>query len=304
MSVNNAESVRARLKNVADREQKPFDFVLMLYFIERLLYRLSISRYSDQFVLKGGMLLYTIMNEQARATKDIDFLARQMESNLDELKAVFAEIAGVAEEDAVIYDTENITSERIKEDADYEGVRIKLTAYLGNARKILQFDIGFGDVIVPKPQIMEYPTLLDMEKPIIQAYSKESVISEKFEAMLYLADANSRMKDFYDIYSLCVNYDFDGRVLYEAVTQTLLRRATPLSKNPAVFTNEFAQNKDKHTQWNAFRRRANVAEGIGFDEIMNVICVFLKPVFEAVIEEREFFGQWSCSEREWLSIFS
>ena len=299
MSGNNAASIRARLKNIADKEQKPFDFILMLYFIERLLYRLSISRYSGQFVLKGGLLLYAIINEQARATKDVDFLARQMPSKLDELKKAFIEIAGIASEDSVVYNTENITSERIKEDADYEGVRIKLTACLGSARKILQFDIGFGDVVVPKPLTIEYPILLDMNKPIVQVYTKESVISEKFEAMLYLAEANSRMKDFYDIYALCTNYDFDGRVLYEAIIQTLKRRATPISENPAVFTEEFIQNKDKNIQWNAFRRRANVAEGIEFNEILKMIFEFLYPIFESISVEREFFGNWSCDDKKW-----
>jgi len=213
MSTNKAASIRARLKNIADKEHKQFDFILMLYFIERLLYRLSISRYSDMFILKGGLLLYTILDEKARPTKDIDMLARELASNLDALKEVFTEIASISIDDEVIYDTNSITTERIKEDADYEGVRIKLTAHMQNMRKILQFDIGFGDVIVPKPQSMEYPTLLDMDRPVLKAYSKESIISEKFEAMLYLAEANSRMKDFYDIYNLCNNFEFDGRIL-------------------------------------------------------------------------------------------
>jgi len=299
MIENNVASVRARLKNVADREQKPFDFILMLYFVERLLYRLSISRYSDRFVLKGGLLLYAIMSEQARATKDVDFLARKMAVNLDELKNAFAEIAGIASDDAVTYDTANITSERIKEDAEYEGARIKFIAYLGNARKTMQFDIGFGDAVVPSPQTMEYPTLLGMDKPIIRAYTKESVIAEKFEAMLYLAEANSRMKDFYDIYSLCKNYDFDGSVLREAIYQTLMRRATPLSESPAIFANEFAQSKDKHTQWNAFCQRANVAKTIEFDEILELIQKFLKPLFETIIVKREFFGQWNHADQKW-----
>jgi len=213
MSTNKAASIRARLKNIADKEHKQFDFILMLYFIERLLYRLSISRYSDMFILKGGLLLYTILDEKARPTKDIDMLARELASNLDALKEVFTEIASISIDDEVIYDTNSITTERIKEDADYEGVRIKLTAHMQNMRKVLQFDIGFGDVIVPKPQSMEYPTLLDMDRPVLKAYSKESIISEKFEAMLYLAEANSRMKNFYDIYNLCNNFEFDGRIL-------------------------------------------------------------------------------------------
>lgn len=298
---NNSASIRARLRNVANKEKKPFDFILMLYFIERLLFRLSLSKYSNQFVLKGGLLLYNILNEQARATKDIDLLAQQIESNLEELKSIFAEVANISAEDAVIYDTASITSERIKEDADYEGVRVKLTAFLGNARKVLQFDIGFGDIIIPKPQIIEYPTLLDMEKPIIQAYSKESVIAEKFEAMLYLADANSRMKDFYDIYSLCLNYDFDGQILYEAITQTLIQRNTQLSENPIVFTDGFAHNDDKQTQWNAFKRRANVASEIGFDEIIRIIRTFLKPIYEALIEGQGFVRKWSCKEITYLA---
>ena len=159
MSRNNAASIKARLKNIADKEHKQFDFILMLYFVERLLFRLSISRYSDKFVLKGGLLLYLIMNEKARATKDIDLLAKETASNLDLLREIFADIAAIQSDDAVTYDTDSITTERIKEDADYEGVRIKITAHLGNMRKSLQFDIGFGDIVVPKPETLEYPTV-------------------------------------------------------------------------------------------------------------------------------------------------
>jgi len=298
MNNGNVASIRARLKNIANKENKQFEFILMLYFIERLLYRLSISEYKDNFILKGGLLLYTIMNEQARVTKDIDFLAKKIAITHD-LKGIFADIASIELDDAVRYDLGSIVTERIKEDADYEGIRIKMTAYLGNTRKVLQFDIGFGDVIVPKAQIMEYPTLLDMEKPIICTYSKESVISEKFEAMLFLAEANSRMKDFYDIYSLCLKYDFDGNILYEAISKTLQKRNTVFSKYPTVFTDEFANNKDKQIQWNAFRRRANVAEGEEFINIVNIIRIFLKPIYEAILEEREFKRQWDCSERVW-----
>ncbi len=299
MSEKKSSSIRARLKNIANNEHKPFDFVLMLYFIERLLYRISVSEYSEQFVLKGGLLLYTIMNELARTTKDIDLSIRQMTNDLDDLRNIFVKIIEIEVDDAIIFDKENITSERIREDADYEGVRIKLTAYLGNVRKTLQFDIGFGDVIVPKPQTMEYPTLLNMPKPIIQAYSKESIIAEKFEAMLYLAGANSRMKDFYDIYSLCLKFNFDGRLLLEAMTKTLTRRGTVISDNPTVFSNELIQNIDKHKQWKAFRRRANVAEGIEFDEVLKMVRKFLKPVFKSIIEETEFFGQWNCELQKW-----
>jgi len=299
MSKNNAASIRARLKNIADTERKPFDFILMLYLVERLLFKLSISRYNEQFVLKGGLLLYLIMNEKARATKDIDLLAREIACNLDTLRDIFAEISVIPSDDAAVYDPNSIIAERIKEDANYEGVRIKVIARLGNMQKSLQFDIGFGDVIVPSPETLEYPTLLDMDSPMIKAYSKESVIAEKFEAMLYLAELNSRMKDFYDIYSLCTSFDFDGRVLYEAVLQTITRRGTNTPAEPTVFDKAFADNNDKSTQWGAFKRRTSVGGDLGFPEVADMIGVFLKPLYECIVSEREFTGRWEKDSGRW-----
>jgi len=300
MSKNNAASIRAKLKNIADKERKPFDFILMLYFVERLLLRLSMSRYADHFVLKGGLLLYLIMDEKARATKDIDLLAKEIANNLDALRDIFSEISVIPSDDAVTYDSDSITTERIKEDADYEGVRIKITAHLGNMRKSLQFDIGFGDVVVPKPETLEYPTLLNMDRPVIKAYSKESVIAEKFEAMLYLAELNSRMKDFYDIYSLCTGFDFDGRVLYEAVLQTITRRGTHTPKEPTVFDTGFAHNSDKAVQWGAFKRRTAVGDGVDFHDVAAMIAVFLKPIYKSIINEKEFIGHWEKDALRWV----
>ena len=300
MSGNNAASIKARLKNIANKERKQFDFILMLYFVERLLFRLSISNYRDQFVLKGGLLLYLIMNEKARATKDIDLLAKETASNLDLLRDIFADIAIAPSDDAVTYDTDNITAERIKEDADYEGVRIKIVARLGTMRKSLQFDIGFGDVVVPQPETLEYPTLLEMDKPVIKAYSKESVIAEKFEAMLYLAELNSRMKDFYDIYSLCTSFDFEGRILYEAILQTISRRNTHTPKEPTIFNKDFANSKGKATQWGAFKRRTSISDNVEFPEIVRIIGIFIEPVYECIINDKEFFGHWKKDARAWV----
>jgi len=299
MSNNSAASIRARLKNIADRERKPFDFILMLYLVERLLFRLSISRYSDRFILKGGLLLYLIMNEKARATKDIDLLAREITGNPDALHGIFANISVIPSDDAVVYDPDSITAERIKEDTDYEGVRIKVVARLGNIRKTLQFDIGFGDVVVPGFETLEYPTLLGMDSPVIKAYSKESVIAEKFEAMLYLAELNSRMKDFYDIYSLCTNFDFNGRILYEAILQTITRRGTHKPGEPAVFVEAFAKSKDKATQWGAFKRRTSVGGDLEFPKVTGTIGVFLKPVYEHIISDKEFIGHWDKDAGKW-----
>jgi predicted nucleotidyltransferase component of viral defense system len=301
MNKSNAASIRARLKNLAAHEHKPFDFILMLYFVERLLFRLSISRYNGQFVLKGGLLLYLIMNEKARATKDIDLLAKETAVDLDVLRGIFADISAIPFEDAVTYDPGSIIAEKIKKDAYYEGVRIKITAHLGNIRKLLQFDIGFGDVVVPKPETLEYPTLLGMDKPMIKAYSKESVIAEKFEAMLYLAEINSRMKDFYDIYSLCTDFDFDGRVLYEAILQTISRRGTHTPKEPTIFEKNFANSKDKATQWGAFQRRTSVGDKVDFPKVVCTISLFLKPIYECIVNEKEFFGYWEKDKSGWTA---
>jgi len=299
LNKNNVASIRSILKNIADNEHKPFDFILMLYFAERLLFRMSISKYNEQFILKGGLLLYLIMNEKARVTKDIDLLARDVSGNLDTLRNIFANISIIPSDDAVTYDQNSITAERIKEDANYEGVRIKIIARLGNIQKPLQFDIGFGDLIVPKPEILEYPTLLDMDYPIINTYSKESVISEKFEAMLYLAELNSRMKDFYDIYSLCTGFDFNGEVLYEAVLQTIIRRGTNISAEPTVFDKTFAENKDKSTQWRAFKRRTSVCGDLEFNEVVDMIGIFLKPIYECILSKRKFIGKWEKDTGRW-----
>jgi hypothetical protein len=250
-------------------------------------------------VLKGGLLLYLIMDEKARVTKDIDLLAKETAADLDSLRNIFADISVITFDDAVTYDPDSITAEKIKGDADYEGVRIKITAHLGNMRKSLQFDIGFGDVVVPKPETLEYPTLLGMDKPVIKAYSKESVIAEKFEAMLYLAELNSRMKDFYDIYSLCMSFDFDGRVLYEAILQTISRRGTHTPKDPTVFAKDFANSKDKATQWSAFKRRTSVGGSVDFLKVVYTISLFLKPIYECIVNETYFLGYWEKDRRGW-----
>jgi len=297
--MNQADSIKAKIRNLAVKEKKPFDYLLMHYFIERLLFRISLSPYADDFILKGGLFLYTIFSKEARATKDIDFLARRITNALEEIKQIFKEICDISADDAILYDVNSVTVERIKEDADYEGVRVKLIGYLDKSRHMLQLDIGFGDVVVPKPITMEYPSLLDMERPIIKAYSKESVIAEKFEAMIYLAEANSRMKDFYDVYTLCKTFNFEGRLLYEAVNQTFERRATPLSKMPTVFSDEFSLNKSKQIQWKAFQNRIKTTTEVEFSLVIETIKIFLSPIYICILEENEFFGRWEHKVSYW-----
>lgn len=269
--------------------------------IERLLYRISISDYSNSFVLKGGLLLYTILDEKARVTKDIALLAIQLTNTLDNITDKFKEICSIEIDDAIVFDIDSINAQRINENSDYKGVRIKITAYIEKSRKVLQFDIGFGDIVIPQPVDIEYPSLLDMERPKLKAYSLYSVISEKFEAMIYLADTNSRMKDFYDIYSLAHQFDFNGEILIKAISETFKRRKTPLSPDPIVFSNEFEVDGSKHVQWNAFTRRIQSDFDITFDTIIDTLRVFLQPVYNAILEEIKFEYHWDYQESCWKS---
>ncbi len=295
----NPDSVKARLRKLAAAENKPFDYLLMHYFAERLLYRLSVSDYADNFILKGGLLLYTILENDARATRDVDFLARRLNNTPEGLESVFRVICAIEADDAVRFDADSVSAERIKEGADYEGIRVKVKGYLDKSRHVLQFDIGFGDIVVPQPVIMEYPSLLDMERPKIQAYSRESVISEKFEAMIALAEANSRMKDFYDVYILSRMFDFEGSVLYEAIRQTLKQRATPLSAAPTVFSEGFADSKDKQTQWQAFQKRIRVAENISLPAALSCIRTFLQPLYLAILSGDGWTKRWNRAASQW-----
>ena len=297
--MTNPDSVKARLRQLSKSESKPFDYLMMHYFVERLLYRLSVSDYADNFILKGGLLLYTILENDARATRDVDFLARRLNNAPVELISVFRDICAIEADDAVRFDLASIIAERIKEGAEYEGVRVKVTGYLDKSRHVMQFDVGFGDVVVPMPITIDYPSLLDMERPRIQAYSQESVIAEKFEAMIALAEVNSRMKDFYDVYMLSRLFGFDGTVLIEAVRQTLEHRMTPLSAAPSVFSEAFANIPDKQVQWQAFQRRIRVAENISLPEVLERIRTFLQPVYLAILSKSEWKKRWNHVDAQW-----
>ena len=297
----NPASIKEKLKNVAKREGKPFDYLLTLYLIERFLYRLSISRYADKFVLKGGVLLYTILDEKARATKDVDMLARELNNSLEDFSDILREICMMESDDALFFDVETLSTERIKEDAAYEGVRVKISAFLDRTKKVLQMDIGFGDIVVPGAVRMEYPSLLEMKQPVIQAYSIESVIAEKFEAMIFLAEFNSRMKDFYDICSLANLYDFEGAVLQSAITSTFMQRKTKLLAEPVIFTEEYKVSEEKNRQWDAFKRRIASTNEWSFKDVNGILITFLQPIYDAVVQKQTFEKSWDAGSRQWIS---
>ncbi len=296
---NITASIRAKLANISKAQGIDFDALLLRYFQERFLYRIAISEYSENFVLKGGLLLVYFQMPGTRPTKDIDFLAEDLSNDQTELENIFKEIAQLQFDDGVKFDPSSVSSERIKEDADYEGIRMKIEASLGQARKRMQMDIAFGDIIIPKAKKIEFPTLLEQLPPKIKVYSPESIISEKFEAMVKLAMANSRMKDFYDVYTFSINYNYQGSRIKKAIESTFIRRKTPLTENPLIFQREFHDDSGRQRQWTAFLRKSRIAIDANFSQIMERITDFLKPVVTSVINKTELKETWNPSLGQW-----
>lgn len=268
---------------------------------ERLLYRLSQSRYFEKFIIKGGLLLFGIELELGRPTRDIDFLGKALPSDLDLINTIFIEIASTkVHDDGVRFDHDSVKTEKIKEDADYEGVRVKLDGYLERAKVTLQIDIGFGDVIIPDVVEMEFPVILDLnDPPVIKAYSLESVLAEKLEAAVKLSLANSRMKDFYDIYVISIQRDFDGPVLCEAIKATFEKRLTPFDRKTIVFRDDFWQDEELRKRWSIFVRRIDNKDIPAFDGVMKHIKGFLYPVYESLCSERDFILKWDYKSLQW-----
>lgn len=297
---NKAASVRAKLMNIARAEKIDFDFLLLRYFQERFLYRLAISEFSDRFILKGGLLLICLKMPMSRPTKDIDFLAEEIKNDPVELEHIFRSITAISCNDGVKFISSSLLSEKIKENADYEEIRIKIDATLGQARKKLQMDIGFGDVIIPRAMQMEFPTLLEEKPPRIKVYSIESVISEKFEAMVKLAMVNSRVKDFYDIYTLSVSYNFQSDRLKKAIESTFQRRNTFIPDNLLVFRSEFHRDEEKQMQWSAFLRKSRLHNvNQEFNEIMERITFFLKPIVDSIKDKNKENKIWDAIAGCW-----
>lgn len=279
---NLSQSVRQRLLNLSRETGQDYNRLLVRYALERLLYRLSRSDHADRFILKGAMLFAVWSRQQYRATQDLDLLGTGGHSTA-ELEQVFREIVQTETDhpDAMAYDAESVTAEVIREDMAYEGVRVRMESQLGNARLPLIIDIGFGDAITPTPDETEFPVLLDAPKPKIRSYPRETVISEKLEAMVILGNANSRMKDFADTWYLAQHFDFEGQTLCDAVAGTFQRRGTEVPVRPVAFSHEFARREDKQAQWAAFNRRAAPTSiPADFAEAVAGIASFLGPVLD------------------------
>lgn len=290
-----AASVRQRILDLARKRKEDFGLVLTKYGLERVLYRIAQSEHRKAFVLKGALLFELWTEQRHRPTRDADLLARG-DNSPERFMAIFKEICNVeVEDDGLRFDPATVTAEQITEDADYEGIRVKFIGFLENARIPIQIDLGFGDAITPGPIEADIPSLLDLPNPRLLTYPRESVVAEKFEAMVSLGLANSRMKDFYDIHSLSREFSFDGNTLSEAVRKTFERRGTPLPKDvPLVFTAEFFDDDNKKKQWEAFcNKNRGYVTHVSFGSVCKDIAQFLMPIVESVGRRAKVPNRWS-----------
>ncbi len=279
----NADSIKARLKSFAIKSGCTFQEALTYYGLERAIYRISISEYAEHFVLKGGIFLYAIFGRNyERATTDVDFLARRISNSSEEMKAIFQNIFSQDVDDALVFDTDAITVEDITEFKEYHGLHVSFVGYLDRTKIPIGIDIGFGDVIYPDAVKMDFPVILDMEAPRVNAYSLETLIAEKLEAIIHNGYLNSRYKDFYDIYVLSTNYEFSYEGLRNAVIQTFENRKTQMTMDAAAFSEEFLNDPMHQTRWKAFLKKKKALIQISMSDAMDWIKAFVCPLLEGV----------------------
>jgi len=290
---NVSASVHQRLLNIARNTARPFDEVLQYFAMERFLYRLSRSPHVDSFVLKGALLFRVWDMPDSRATRDIDFLA-YLDNSPSNLAAIVRDVCTVDDiDDGLKFDPDTVEAQRIKEDADYEGVRLRFRGRLGNARISMQMDVGFGDLIHPGAVQADYPALLDLPAPSLRMYPPETVIAEKAEAMVYLGSLNSRMKDFYDIWRMSQQFNFEGSELCEAISRTFDNRNTEIIEFDDLVV-ELLDNDKLDQQWVAFVRKSALVGPNTFFQVLAPISDFLSPVFSSIKSGNDFGRKWTA----------
>lgn len=291
-------SIHQKLLNLRDKTHRPFNELLQHFFIERFLYRLSQSSYKDRFILKGGLMLKLWYGIEARPTKDIDMLGR-VNNSIDNLKNIVKDIISVSvPDDGIVFDPNSVEGEEIRKDSEYQGVRVILKGTFDKIPVHIQIDFGFGDVVSPKPNWVDYPELLNFGIPHLQVYSVESLIAEKYHAIVYLGEYNTRLKDFYDIYLLAQNNTFNGEVLSTAIAATFNTRSTAIPNTaPVALLEAFYKDREKAKLWKAFLEKSNL-EYIDLDQVAHLLVRFLIPLSIALSNKQPFLFNWS-SANEW-----
>ena len=280
MTKNFAKSIKAKLLNIARKDGLDYQVLLIRYLYERLLYRLSVSQYREKFCLKGGALLYAFEKEFARPTLDIDFLCIKINNDETVIKQIFTEIMAIpCDNDGVVFDTNFLKTEIITENKAYHGIRLIYIARLDTIIQTMKIDIGFGDVVIPAAQSLSYPVLIpDLPVPEILAYSLETVVAEKFHVMIDLAEANSRYKDFYDVYQILSQNELDAANLTDAIQATFHNRETNFKENHQLFSEGFAKDQNRNMQWQRFLKKIKHDENLTFEKVMSLIKSKLQPI--------------------------
>lgn len=288
-------SIQARLKTEAELQRRPFAEIIQYYAMERFLYRLSKTRYAEKFVLKGGLLFYVWNIPLRRPTRDIDFRGYVV-NDTESLAQIFREISEFpVPEDGMLFDGGTIAIEETQIDADYQGARTKLTAYLGRSRIIIQIDIGFSDALSSKAEPVDYPNLLPDARQIhLKGYPKEAVVAEKFHAMIRHAELNSRMKDYYDLWLLAETYEFDSQSLQKAMEATFKQRDTELpAQRPAALSVDFAVSNN--SRWRSFLRKMDLqsTETDEFSRVVEQIWKFVEYPIRSSPGKTRLARYWS-----------
>ncbi len=298
---NVPQSVHQRLKNLARERGIEFNLVLQRFCAERFLYRLGLSTEVDRFTLKGAALFLVWTGETLRTTRDVDLLGSGPSDHAAMRQAMAAICTVVCAEDGLTFDGESIRVADIREAQELGGVRVKLRARLGAASIPLQVDVGFGDAITPERLEAQYPTMLDHPAPRLWTYPRETMVAEKFEAMVRLGRLNTRMKDFWDVAALAARFAFDGETLRSAIEETFLRRGTVLTNEvPDALRAAFYAEPERLRQWEAFQRKAAAHDGPRrLDEAGELVRTFLDPIRESLVRNEPFTRRWP-SGGAWL----
>lgn len=293
-----AASVLAKLKNKAKASGISYQQCLQLFFQEEFLRKLAGSRYADNFVLKGGLFIYTLTNFESRATVDVDFLMRGLNNDLARMDEIITEILAVSTgNDFVSFKATPM--EPIAIQRKYHGISTQITGYIKNVRVPFNVDIGVGDVIVPNAQRRNIHTQLDgFAKPEILTYSLESTIAEKFDAILQRFELTGRMKDFYDIYYLSRSFDFDGQKLQAAIVRTLQNRGTAYDETSFSRVLALADDADMQVKWRYFLKTLGNPD-VPFADIIRSIQGFMEPVWDAIIGNQIVQLTWKADCAEW-----
>ena len=285
---NYGKSIKTKLLNLMNSSGYKYMYLLARYFNERLLYRVSVSPYRENFLLKGGSLLYALNGLETRPTIDIDFMAQRISRDREHLEKVFREILSIeCLEDGVTFDVDGLRSEPITVEKDYPGSRFFVTAKMDTIVYPMSMDIGFGDVVTPGPVTVDFPLLLQ-DVPIIniQAYSLETIVAEKFHAMVERDVNNSRMKDFFDCYQILTTKELDDEMLYEAIKATFDNRELAYNANLQLFKDDFCTDEVRLKRWEVFLKKIQWKESLSFADVMAVVNERLEGLYDRYWEEK------------------